>query len=108
MSREGEHMMKHVLLILALQNEGGTVEDLAEASGFSLMHARAWVRLLRNKKYVHVAAWASPSAAFYAWGSKKDAPRPPKKSRQEIDKERRARQRLARAHAALTGRFASS
>lgn len=100
----GEHMMKHVALILALQNEGGTVEDLSEACGFSLMHTRKWVRMLytAKPKLIHVAAWSSPSAAFYAWGSKKDAPRPPKKSRQQIDKERRGRQRLARAHAALT------
>ena len=80
---------------------GATVPDMADESGLTEASVRSYVRALRKRRAIHVAAWehdtyGRQSLAAYRLGRKPDAVRVPPRNRAEIARHYRARRKDAR------------
>jgi predicted transcriptional regulator len=89
------------VMISTLVEGHATVNEIAEVSGLSPQSVRGYVTAMRKQKALHVAAWEFDAAgrrrvASYALGEKRDAPKPEQRSRAELVRAYRSRQRDAR------------
>lgn len=89
-----------VATMVALLADGATVRDIADESGLSEQSARDYIRAMRKRRAVHVAAWEHDAAgrqtrAAYRLGRKPDAVRTPPRTRAEIARHYRARKKDA-------------
>lgn len=89
------------VMVARLVDGPSTARDLAEESGLSEQSVRDYLRAMRKRRAVHVAAWEHDAAgrqtlAAYRLGRKPDAVRVPPRSRAEIARHYRARKRDAR------------
>ena len=88
------------IMVAALVDGMATVQDLADESGLSEQSVRDYVRAMRKRRAVHVAAWEHDGAgrqsrAAYRLGRKPDAVRVPPRDRAEIARQYRARKKDA-------------
>jgi len=88
--------------MMALLVDGpATAQDIAEETGMSAQSVRDYLRAMRKRHAVFVARWDLDQAgrqtlAAYQLGRRPDAVRVPPRSRAEIARQYRARQRDVR------------
>ena len=85
-----------------------TVSGLCEESGLAYNSCRKFVATLYRRKLVHIAAWERDSIgrwtiAAYAWGTGKDAKRPPKLTPAQRSQRRRDRLKATEYALAIAG-----
>lgn len=88
-------------MIALLVDGPATVPEIAAESGLCEMTVRSYVRAMRKQRAVHVAQWHHDNAgrqslAAYLLGRKPDAKRSPPRTRADIARDYRKRQRDAR------------
>lgn len=95
-------------MIAYWQDVPSNVNELAEASGLAVPTTRRFVLALERERAIRVVGWEQDRLGryvtkVYAFGPGKDAPKPPKaRSRNQVRREWRARQKQQRMQGALT------
>lgn len=71
------------LMMRALMDGPSSVPEIAYETGISYVTVRRYVRALRDRRVIHIAAWdvdarGRRTLAAYSFGDRHDAPRPPR------------------------------
>jgi predicted transcriptional regulator len=87
-------------LVARLASGPSTVIEIAEQSGLSEQSIRGYIRAMRRRKVVYIAAWEDDlrgrqTLAAYAIGDRPNAAKKPPRTRSQIAKSYRARRRDA-------------
>jgi hypothetical protein len=92
-------MLAFVEAIRCVQEGPATVKEIRERSGLGKGPILTFTKLLREAGLLHIGEWEVSGqirAPSWVWGGGKDAPKPPPKTRAEIDRAYEARARLKR------------